>query len=515
MRLVQRSGSRERARLIYEFDPIIFRSTASLIASEIIHFYPWINFPIVRQAYRHIQQQKLQWIPTMKLIPAFYALPLTLLACSPLVHAEPLGERGEGGLARGLFGDTLNDYGIQTSMLLDIGFSRNNRSTHDERDDGLSNSPLAGEGDEGFQLRSLHLFIEKPINSNVIPRITPLPGPTPDAFAFGFNFEMLYGRNAQFARTPGWDEHWGINSPGDDDSDSAKRHRQNFLAVPNIFATAYLPYGPGITLWSGIFGPALGYEIPPNVRDSRNTFATKSYAFLTEPGTVAGVMAGTRLYAGELGIVGAELGVVQGWNNLRDNNDSSSLNGALRWRSADMKTWIDYEFMAGEEQNDSFSDVQAPTNRLVSPRGQLKQEHSLNGWHAFNEQWSMGAELVYGRQDGDGRAETIDIINGPGFSGATWWGANALVTYQYRKDLAFSARAEHFNDKDGFILFPSSAARGSINAITLGSRYDLSGNISLRPELRYDWQSGTDDKAFGNGRNQSQFTALVEALVYF
>jgi hypothetical protein len=452
----------------------------------------------------------------MKIIRAFSLLSLTLLSYSMLpAQAEPLDGRGEGDLSRLLFGDTLNSYGIQTSMLLDMGFSRNNRSNHDERHHGLSNTPVAGQSDEGFELRSLHLFVDKPVKSNLIPRITPLPGPSPDEFSFGFNFEMLYGRNAQFARTTGWDQHWGINSPGDDDADSAKRHSQNFLAVPNIFATAYLPYGPGVTLWAGIFGPALGYEIPPNARDSRNTFASKTYAFISEPGTLAGVMAGTRLYSGGAGIVGAELGLVQGWNNLRDNNHNLSVNGALRWRSQDMTTWLDYEFIAGNEQNDSFADVQAPTSRLVSSRGQLKQEHSLNGWHAFNEQWSMGAELVYGRQDGDGRADTVDIITGPGFSGARWWGANAVATYQYKKNLAFSARAEHFDDKDGFILFPSSLARGSINAVTLGSRYDVSRNISLRPEIRYDWQSESNDKALGSGRNQSQLIWQIEALVYF
>jgi hypothetical protein len=32
------------------------------------------------------------------------------------------------------------------------------------------------------------------------------------------------------------------------------------------------------------------------------------------------------------------LGVVQGWNNLRDNNDRKAMLGALRWRTPDMNT---------------------------------------------------------------------------------------------------------------------------------------------------------------------------------
>ncbi|VVQ26036.1 outer membrane beta-barrel protein [Pseudomonas fluorescens] len=158
------------------------------------------------------------------------------------------------------------------------------------------------------------------------------------------------------------------------------------------------------------------------MRFARNPFASKTYAFVSEPSTCAGVLASTRVYSGDLGLLGVEMGVVQGWGNLRDNNSDKSLTGALRWRTADMNTWIDYEFIVGNEQNDDFSDVQAPPSRIVSPTGQLKQLHSLNGWHTFDQHWSMGTELVYGRQDGDGKASTLDIVEGPGFNGAHWWG---------------------------------------------------------------------------------------------
>lgn len=178
----------------------------------------------------------------------------------------------------------------------------------------------------------------------------------------------------------------------------------------------------------------------PHVRFARNPFASKTYVFVSEPSTCAGVLASTRVYSGDLGLLGVEMGVVQGWGNLRDNNSDKSLTGALRWRTADMNTWIDYEFIVGNEQNDDFSDVQAPPSRIVSPTGQLKQLHSLNGWHTFDQHWSMGTELVYGRQDGDGKASTLDIVEGPGFNGAHWWGANAVVTYQVRQDLSWSLR---------------------------------------------------------------------------
>lgn len=432
-------------------------------------------------------------------------------------HAQPAAEGGEGALWRGLFGDSLQrDYGITTSFLLDTGYSRNNRSTRDERHGGLSNLPIAGFSDEGLELGSLHLFVDKPLHANFIPRITPLPGPAPDQADFGFTVEALYGRNAQFSRMFGWDMHWDANAPGDDDLEKAQRNRQNFVSVPNLAATAYLPYGPGFTVMAGIFGPALGYEIPPNIRQARNPFASRTYAFVSNLVTVSGVMVGSRVADGPRGLLGVELGVAQGWSNLRDNNDDKALLGALRWRTTDMNTWVDYEFMVGNQQNASFKDVQAPTSRLVSPDGQLRQQHSLNGWHLFNERWSMGAELVYGRQDGDGKATTVDIVTGPGFDGAHWWGANAVVTYQFRPDLSYSVRGEHFSDPDGFTLFPTTTARGDYNAITTGFRYDMNSHLTLRPELRYDtFDAREHDRPFGNGRDRTQLTATVQALLYF
>lgn len=435
--------------------------------------------------------------------------------CGPLYASAPMPP-GEGDLATWLLPQLERDTGIRVYGVIDAGYSRNDTSTSGERNGGLTNLPVAGYADEKFELAFVNLFIEKALNTSYLTRITPLPGPQPTSYSFGFNLGLLYGRDGQFSRTAGWDEHWGVNEPGATDADYARRHRQKFYSFPDLFGTAYLPVGTGISVMAGIFGPGIGYEIPPNIRMARNAFATKTYAFVSQPATVSGVVLGSRLLSGKSGVLGAELGVVQGWNNLRDNNDQKSVLGAVRWRTNDMQTWVDYEFIVGDEQNKDISDVQAPTARVISPDSQLKQQHSLNAWHSFDELWSAGAEVVYGKQDGDGKSSTTDIVTGPGFSGAHWWGANTTVSYKYRDDLTFSARAEHFNDPEGFALFPVSVAHGSFNSLTVGLRYEATRNLSIRPELRYDRFTGNDtDHPFGNGRDRDQTTATVEALLYF
>ena len=444
------------------------------------------------------------------------AIALLGFPLSPVLAAnEP--EYGEGTLFKSLFGEELEkNYGITVSSLIDMGYSRNNTSTHKERDSGLSNLPVLWYSDEGFELATSHLFIDKKLKSTMIPRITPLPGPKPEEFSFGFSAELVYGRNPQFGRTFGWDMNWGPNAANDKDLEKTTRDKKNYLAMTNMFGQVYVPYGPGFNVIAGVFGTAIGYEIPPNVRASRNQFATKTYAFASDPGTFTGVMAGTRVMNNASGILGIELGVVRGWNNMQDNNDDPSITGALRWRSSDMKAWVDYEFVAGNEQNKSFARGQFPSARIVSPDGQLKQQHSLNGWYAFTDKWSMGAELTYGRQSGDGRNTTIDIVTGPGFDGAKWYGANAVVSYQYQTNLSFSVRAERFSDPDAFILFPASTAKGTYKALTAGLRWDLNKYISIRPEVRSDWFDGNDNqRPFGNGRDTKQITSTVEALLYF
>jgi opacity protein-like surface antigen len=430
-------------------------------------------------------------------------------------HAGDAVTPGEGALFKSVFGDTLErDYGIKVSGLIDIGYSRNNRSTSDEREDGTSNLPVTGLSDEGLEFGSFHIFIDKPLKANFVPRVTPLPGPKPEQADFGFTFESNYGRNAQFARTYGWDMGWNTN---EQDAGKAARDKKRFLAIPNIAATGYVPWGTGFTVMAGVFGSSIGYEIPPNVRAARNPLPSKPYSFVSGPGTVAGALFGTRLMNNDNGLLGVELGPVRGWENIRDNNDSTSVMGALRWRSKDMTTWVDYEFIAGNEQNDSRSDVQMPTSRIISADNQFKQHHSLNGWHKFDDKWSLGAEVVYGRQEGDGKRTTIDVPTGPGFDGAKWWGINSTVSYKIQPDLTFSVRGERFSDPDGFVQFPTTfGARGDYNAITAGFRYDLNGHVTIRPELRYDWFDAREhDRPYGNGRDSDRLGAMIETLFYF
>ncbi|HYD95908.1 MAG TPA: outer membrane beta-barrel protein [Noviherbaspirillum sp.] len=428
----------------------------------------------------------------------------------------PAEEPAEGYLFRRILGDaTLDSYGIRAHGYMQLGLARNDNSSSAASAGGGSNFPVAP-GDEGFKLEDLKLFIGKPIKTNILPHITPLPGPTPTASSFGFQAELMYGRSGQPGAMFGFDKDWGINQPGASNPSLAAANRQNFLAVPQLYLLAYFPVWKGMALSVGRFGSGIGYEIPPQTRPTPNAFYSRSYAFVSQPSQVAGLLWSVNLARGASGLLAGEIGVVNGWQNWQDNNRSKSVLGALRWRSEDMRDALNYAFITGNEQNDPGTTVQAPVSLIVSPRGQRRQHHTLSVSRDFANGWSAAAEIVYGRQAGDGQADTVSIVTGPNFGGASYNGKNGILSYRASPSMRYSARLEHFSARGGFGLFPLTAVRSNFNAVTLGFQYDLNKFVAFRPEIRYDWQSRHNAVlAFGRGTASDQTTVSADMVIRF
>jgi Putative beta-barrel porin-2, OmpL-like. bbp2 len=421
-----------------------------------------------------------------------------------------------------LFGDWLQSVaGIRAFGYLQVGFSHNNTSSHDQAAGGHSNFPVIGASDEGLQLNALHFAFERPITTNILPRITPIPGPIPWEYSWGFNTELIYGRNALPAGMLGLDADWGVNRtpagvvPGS--------NRQNYVAMPQIFAQFYMPWGDGMALTVGRFGAGVGRDIPPPWRPGPSVFYTHTYAFGSQPDQVAGALFSANLMRNDLGFLAGEIGVVQGRQNWKDNNKDKSLIGALRWRSPDMNTWVDYSFMRGNEQNDVTvnAEIQMPVARLISPRGQLREHHSVSLAFKPADAWQVNAEILYGNQHGDGQPGTIDVLTfnpavGNFFGGGKYAGLNAQAVYSASRQLRYAVRAETFRDRSGVALFPVTAVPSDFNAVTAGLAYELNKNVILRPEIRHDWQSHHNGiNAFGGGTARKQTTLSVDLVAYF
>jgi hypothetical protein len=335
--------------------------------------------------------------------------------------------------------------------------------------------------DEGFNLNRIDTIWEKPLETNLRPRIGPFPGPAPERFTWGYEVDLRYGQDE--AITFGLDDELSVNDG-----------RDNKWLLPQAFVSAHLPIGAGVSVLAGSFFTPIGYEIGAPI-DPPTAFYTHSYAFAYQPVKHVGVLASARLPA-PAGLWAVEFGVVQGWNNLQDNNDDKTLIANLRWRSPDFRTWVDFENIVGNEQSeDGVTDQTRPFNAISSDGSKLLRNfHALTVTRRFDDRRRGALNAIYGHQEG---GDVIaDANNPPGFlitEDSAWYGVNLNYYDRFAPGLQWALRAEWLRDKKGaHALLPA----GDYHGLTANFAWWARPDVRVRPEMRYDWYDG-DGKPFG------------------
>ena len=270
------------------------------------------------------------------------------------------------------------------------------------------------------------LSIEKLPEANFIPRITPLPGPMSEKYSWGFRADLHYGRDGLMSAANGIENTWHRNQGAPGLPPNA--NHMNYLSFPMVYAQAYAPLGLGTAVTAGRFGVNLGYEIPPSWRN-------------------------------QYGMLLGEFGFGKGYQIGRDNNNSNNVFGVLRWRSNDMSKFINYSFIAGDEQTDSTRSNEAmtwyPNHPIVASTGQRREQHSLVAGFMPHAQWKIAGELLYGKQEGSGDAcYIVNPVTCVPFTGATYKGFNGHLTYKASETIRYGLRYEIFKDPQGFALTP-------------------------------------------------------------
>ena len=398
--------------------------------------------------------------------------------------------------------DLWEEHRIEVSAQVQAGFLQNDNGSENVFPTGFFSI------NEGFVLNRITLAVEKPLRTNYIPRVGPLPKAMPTDWDWGFVLEGRYGED--FSRTYGFDDEMGIN----------EGNRRKLL-LPQWFVKGYAPIGAGTTFQFGTWFTNVGNEIGAPI-DPPSPFYTHPYAMMYAPSKHFGGLLSTKLpISDEYGLWGMELGLVQGWNNVQDNNDEKSLITSLQWRSKDMRTWIDFESIWGNEQSEQGITDQRPFVAVSSNKENLfRQFHSLTLKHSFGEQrdWQVILNGVYGDQEGGDVA--ADANNPPGFlitEDSQWHGVNGTVLWKMRNDLQLGLRAEWFTDKEGaYFLLPG----GDYQAWTANASWYPQPWLRVRPELRYDRYNG-DGKPFGgtlptlfNGSETEQWLFSIDATVF-
>ncbi len=362
--------------------------------------------------------------------------------------------------------------------------------------------------DEGLNLNRVDLVAEKKLTTNIRPRIGPFPGPKPAKPDWGFEIDLRYGKDA--AITYGLDDELDINEG-----------KETLWLAQQWFLRAYQPWGGGFSLIAGSWFTPLGHEIGSPV-DPPTAFYTHSYAFMYGPSKHVGVMGAMKLPVEKKhGLWSLGLGIVQGWNNLQDNNHDKTLLLDLRWRSADFRTWVDFENIIGNEQSeDGVTDQTRPFN-AVSTRGEklLRRMHSLTISQRIDKRQRWTINAIYGYQEGGDLV--ADAHNPPGFlitEDSAWYGVNLNYYDRFRPDMQFALRAEWLrDDKGAHALLPA----GNYYAITVNLSWWPLKQLRIRPELRYDYHDGPG-KAFGGrvptaffGDENAQWLASIDLTWFY
>lgn len=428
-----------------------------------------------------------------------------LISSGALAAEEPLGSL----VASTPLGKQLEkDYGVRVYGWAQAGLIYNNNSTDDVSKQAFFNT------DEGFNLNQLALGIQRSPTSNVQGRVGPFPGIMPRDADWGFNVTTIYGKDPRYFKTYGWDDDLGVNRNN--------RREDETFTIAQAYLEFYFPVLGGSDLMLGIFHTPLEHEIGfPLPTPAPTDFYTHSYSFMHGPAKHAGALYSFKLPSapGE-GMLGFEVGVVQGWNNLQSENHDPHVIANVRWRSADFRTWVDWENIYGNGAGDSFAKCAcgSPLPAGTADDDDRRYETFLTISQVLDPTNRVALEMSYGRQKNGAFASFANK------SDATWYGTNLNFYHQLSETVSWNSRGEWFHtDAPVHVVMANIDASTGIPDPTWGSFYALTTNISwaptpnlrLRPEARYDIHSGHGRDAFADGTKDTQLVLSFDATVFF
>lgn len=247
--------------------------------------------------------------------------------------------------------------------------------------------------------------------------------------------------------------------------------------IRQAYISYVAPVGSGLRLDFGKFVTDHGLEVIEGYEDWNWNYSRSLLFYWTVPVTHTGLRA-TYTVNDKLTLSGA---VVNGWDNVKDNNSSKSfhLHAAITPLPG---TVVNLKYMAGTEAND--------TRHLFN----------LNLSKSFGA-LALKADYVYGTED-----------NVDGFGDSTWAGVAGYARYAVSEKFAMNARVELFSDKDG----ARTGTAQDLWELTLTPEYTVNENLVVRAEYRHD-HSNKDvfDKNGTPSDSDTQDTVGVNAIYHF
>ncbi len=276
------------------------------------------------------------------------------------------------------------------------------------------------------------------------------------------------GADTQAFRGTQWDVDWNDGDYGS--------------AIPQAYAEIAINY---LTVKAGYFHTPIGYE---RVQAPENFFYSHSYAhYYLEPFTHTGALAS---YDGfkKFEFFG---GWTVGWDTAFEKiGDSNMFLGGLKY-SPDENVSVSYMTSVGRLDDLTIGQGDVYMHSIV-------MDMNLTDRLA----WIIQGDFHHR----DGQRNNV-----------TAGGVNQYVKYKINDCWSLGGRFEWLYDRDGAFVQPGLAS-GNYYNLTAGVNWKPHANLIVRPEVRYDWYSGTHMPGglpFDNNTNNEQFSGGLDVIVLF
>lgn len=280
-------------------------------------------------------------------------------------------------------------------------------------------------GSPDSRVNAARVFDTEANNFNVQAAEVVLEKLPPEEGGVGFRTDLYFGQDAE------------VITPTGSTRDQFDLEQAYIQLKPNGFK---LPIGDWQWIKMGKFVTMHGAEV---IESKDNLNFTRSLLFgYAIPFTHTGIRAGYQLTDSLAGY----LGVNNGWDNVKDNNHSKSLESALSWTASDKLSFC----LAG-----MYGPEQASNDH--SQRGLID---FLATYKPFNK-WTFILNADYGHDE--------DAITA-GKDGA-WSGVAAYLKYEANNWLSFISRTEFFSDRQGL----------RVVAGTMQDLWETTFTIDVRP----------------------------------
>jgi hypothetical protein len=286
------------------------------------------------------------------------------------------------------------------------------------------------------QLQQAWVRFEKPVDQNAT---------TP---TFGFRIDTLAGIDYRFTIARGLFDGQLTANDGVPDAYG--------IDPVQFYAETYLPQvGRGLDVKFGRFFAQFGVE---SIDTTQNTFVSRSYMFIYNPFTHTGLL--TTLKLDDAWSV--QNGIVVGCDVFLDPASSPHYIGSVKWAPPNGRTSVLFSVILG---NGRFNQAEAFHNPQV---------FDVVVTRKVNERLNYTLEGLYGF-----------TTNVPDIGFANWYGICQYLSWTLTPRLTGVARLEFFDDVQG----QRTGFAGLYTVLTLGVNYRPNRFVTVRPEVRYDYNN--------------------------